>query len=219
MITKSKLHEIEKLWQTLDMSKSSSETVVLVKKIITLLDSEDYYEETADFLNTTTLKLRHLTVLSLLDDHKLKFLLDLSSNNLDLCYLFYRFPEGELSKFIKVNKKISSIEKLVQIAADRLDDLRVDWNVEQQNPWIVQMQKLDPDVWKALADDSTRWIDFKKTNTQKISRFSNNAKNKDWQWLYDLCQQKYAQGLITEKDYKGIKIEHHLEIIKALSLS
>ncbi len=219
MISKSKLHEIEKLWHKLEFSKSAQATVSLVKKIISLLDSEDYFEETADFLDTTTLKLRHLTVLSLLDDEKFKFLLELSNNNLDLCYLFYRFPEEELTKFIKINKKVSSIEQLVQIAANRLDDLRVDWKVEQENPWIAQLQKLDPDVWKALADDSTRWIDFKKSNSQKISRFSSNAKNKDWQWLYDLCQQKHAQGLIVEKDHKGTKIEHHLEIIKALSLS
>ena len=39
-------------------------------RIISLLDSEDYYEETADFLETTTLKLSHLTELSLLDDEK-----------------------------------------------------------------------------------------------------------------------------------------------------
>ena len=66
MITKSKLHEIEKFWKKLEKSESSNETVGLVKKIISLLDSEDYFEETADFLHTTTLKLRHLTVLSLL---------------------------------------------------------------------------------------------------------------------------------------------------------
>ena len=147
-----------------------------VKKIISLLDSEDYFEETADFLHTTTLKLRHLTALSLLDDRKFIFLLELARNNLDLCFLFYRFPEEELTKFIKVNKRVSSIEKLVQIAADRLDDLRVDWKVEQENPWVAQLQKLDPDVWKALADDSKMWIDFKQSNTQKINRFSNNAK-------------------------------------------
>ena len=219
MITKSKLHEIEKFWKKLEKSVSSNETVGLVKKIISLLDSEDYFEETADFLHTTTLKLRHLTVLSLLDDKKFKFLLELASNNLDLCFLLYRFPEEELTKFIKVNKRVSSIEKLVQIAADRLDDLRVDWKVEQENPWVAQLQKLDPDVWKALADDSKMWIDFKQSNTQKINRFSNNAKNKDWQWLYDLCKQKHAQGFIMEKDHKGTKIEHHIEIIKALSLS
>ena len=108
---------------------------------------------------------------------------------------------------------MSSIEKLVQIAADRLDDLRVDWKVEQENPWVAQL-----DVWKALADDSKMWIDFKQSNTQKINRFSNNAKNKDWQWLYDLCKQKHAQGFIMEKDHKGTKIEHHIEIIK-ISLS
>ena len=219
MITKSKLYEIEELWNKLEKSKSSNETVGHVKKIISLLDSEDYFEETADFLHTTTLKLRHLTVLSLLDDKKFIFLLDLASNNLDLCFLFYRFPEEELTKFINVNKRVSSIEKLVQIAADRLDDLRVDWKVEQDNPWIAPLQKLDADVWKALADDSKTWINFKQSNTQKISRFSNNSKNKDWQWLYDLCVQKHTQGFIMEKDNKGKKIEHHIEIIKALSLS
>ena len=77
MITKSKLHEIEKFWKKLEKSESANETVGLVKKIISLLDSEDYFEETADFLHTTTLKLRHLTVLSLLDDKKFKFLLEL----------------------------------------------------------------------------------------------------------------------------------------------
>ena len=107
MISKSKLHEIEKLWNKLEFSKSAQATVSLVKKIISLLDSEDYFEETADFLDTTTLKLRHLTVLSLLDDDKFKFLLELSNNNLDWCYLFYRFPEEELTKFIKINKKVS----------------------------------------------------------------------------------------------------------------
>lgn len=219
MIAKSKLHEIEKLWKKLEESDSSYDTVDFVKEIASMLDSEDYFEETADFLHTTTLKLRHLTTLSLLDDKKFIFLLELASNNLDLCFLFYRFPEDELTKFIKVNKRLSSIEKLVQIAADRLDELRVDWKVEQENPWVAQLQKLDPDVWKALADDSKMWIDFKKSNTQKISRFSNNVKNKDWQWLYDLCKQKHAQGFIMEKDHKGTKIEHHIEIIKALSLS
>ena len=112
MITKSKLYEIEKLWRKLEKSQSSFDTVDFVKKIISLLDSEDYFEETADFLHTTTLKLRHLTALSLLDDRKFIFLLELARNNLDLCFLFYRFPEEELSKFIKVNKRVSSIEKL-----------------------------------------------------------------------------------------------------------
>lgn len=219
MITKSKLYEIEKFWAKLEKSESSSEIIELVKKIILMLDSEEYFEETADFLDTTTLKLRHLTILSLLDDKKFKFLLDLASNNLDLCFLFYRFPEKELQKFIKVNKRVSSIERLVQIAAERLDDLRVDMKVEQENPWVAKLQKLDLDVWKALADDSKLWIDFKKSNTEKIARFSKNTKNKDWQWLYDLCKQKYAQGFIMEKDHKGTKVEHHIEIIKALTLN
>lgn len=219
MIAKSKLNEIEKYWKKLENSESSFEIINLVKKVISLLDAEDYYEETADYLGTTTLKLRHLTALSLLEDKKFKFLLDLANKNLDLCFLFYRFPNDELIKFIKVNKRVSSIEKLVQLAAVRLDSLKADWKTELDNPWIAELQKLDSDVWKALADDSTMWIDFKKSNTNKIYRFSNNSKNKDWHWLYDLCRQKYIQGFIKEKNPKGKNIEHHIEIIKALSLN
>ena len=55
MITKSKLHEILQLWEKLDREKSSILKVKLVKEVISLLDSEDYFEETADFLDTTTL--------------------------------------------------------------------------------------------------------------------------------------------------------------------
>ena len=102
---------------------------------------------------------------------KFIFLLELARNNLDLCFLFYRFPDEELTKFIKVNKRVSTIEKLVQIAADRLDDLRVDWKAEQENPWVAQLQKLDPDVWKALADDSKMWIDFKQSNKPKKAEY------------------------------------------------
>ena len=220
MITKSKLYEIKKNWDKLEKAINHPVKVRLVNEIVSLLDSEDYYEETADFLDTTTLKLRHYTELSFLDDEKFLFLLNLAGGNLDLCYLFYHFPDEELKKFIKTFKKISNVEKLVSIAAERLDDLNVEWKVEKENPWIAKLQSLEPDVWASLADDSEGWIDFKKDNTKKIKRFSTHSNHtvKTWTWLYDLCQQKYTQGLIVEKNHKGIKLEHHIEIIKALSL-
>ena len=220
MITKSKLHEIKNNWDKLEKSLNHPQRVRLVNEIISLLDSEDYYEETADFLETTTLKLSHLTELSFLDDEKFLFLLNLADGNLDLCYLFYHFPDEELKKFIKTFKNIKNVEKLVSIAAERLNDLNIEWNVEKENPWIPKLESLAPDVWASLADDSESWIDFSKENTKKIRRFSTHSNHtlKTWTWLYDLCQQKYAQGLIVEKNHKGIKLEHHIEIIKALSL-
>ncbi len=220
MITTSKLYEIKKSWDKLEKAINFPVKVRLVNEIISLLDSEDYYEETADFLETTTLKLGHLTELSLLDDERFLFLLSLSDGNLDLCYLFYHFPDEELKKFIKTFKKISNVEKLVSIAAERLDDLNIEWNVEKENPWISKLESLAPDVWASLADDSESWIDFNKENTKKIRRFSTHSNHtlKTWTWLYDLCQQKFTQGLIVEKNHKGIKLEHHIEIIKALSL-
>ena len=117
MITKSKLYEIKKNWDKLEKAINHPIKVRLVNEIVSLLDSEDYYEETADHLDTTTLKLRHYTELSFLDDEKFLFLLNLAGGNLDLCYLFYHFPDEELKKFIKKFKKISNVEKLVSIAA------------------------------------------------------------------------------------------------------
>ena len=167
MITKSKLHEIKNNWDKLEKSLNHPQRVRLVNEIISLLDSEDYYEETADFLETTTLKLSHLTELSFLDDEKFLFLLNLADGNLDLCYLFYHFPDEELKKFIKTFKNIKNVEKLVSIAAERLNDLNIEWNVEKENPWIPKLESLAPDVWASLADDSESWIDFSKENTKK----------------------------------------------------
>jgi hypothetical protein len=221
MITKSKLFEIKQKWDKLEKTINIPIKVQLVKEIISLLDSEEYYEETADYLDTTTLKLRHYTILSLLDDEKFKVLLSLASGNLDLCFLFYRFPEDDLNLFIKTFKRVSSVEKLVALAADRLDELSLNWKVEEDNPWIAQLQQLDTDVWAALADDSTKWIDFKPSQTKKLKRFSThpNQTPETWRWLYDLCLKKYSQGLISEKNYKGVKVQHHVEIIKTLSLN
>ena len=108
MITKSTLHEIGKLWEKLDREKTSISKVKLVKEIISLLDTEDYFEETADFLNTTTLKLRHLTVLSLIEDKEFIILLEIAGGNLDLCYLFNLFPENDLKSFVKTYKNIKN---------------------------------------------------------------------------------------------------------------
>lgn len=221
MITKSKLHEIGKLWERLDREITSISKVKLVKEIISLLDTEDYFEETADFLNTTTLKLRHLTVLSLMKDEEFIILLELAGGNLDLCYLFNLFPENELKAFIKTYKNISSVEKLVYFAANKLDSMHLDSKAEKEIPWISNIKELDKDVWWALADDSTKWLGFDPNDTKKIKRFATHATQStaNWQWLYDLCQQKYSQGLISKKNHKGIKVEHQKEIIKALSLS
>lgn len=220
MITKSKLLEIKQIWDTLDKTINHPLKVKKVKEIIALLDSEEYFEEIADFLDTTTLKLSHLTVLSMLDDSKFQFLLSLADGNLDLCFLFNLLPDEELKKFIKTYKRIKNIELLVTLAAERIEDLNLNWKVEIENPWITQIQNIDTDVWAALADDSTKWIDFRKENVKKLRRFSThpNQTPSTWKWLYDLCQQKYTQGLITEKNHKGVKLEHHIEIIKALSL-
>lgn len=221
MITKSTLHEIEKLWKRLDLEKTSISKVKLVKDIISLLDTEDYFEETADFLNTTTLKLRHLTVLSLIEDKEFIILLELAGGNLDLCYLFNLFPENELKSFVKTYKNISSVEKLVYFAANKLDSMHLDSKAEKEIPWISNIKELDKDVWWALADDSRKWLGFNDKDSKKIERFATHAKQStaNWQWLYDLCQQKYNQGLINKKNHKGIKVEHQKEIIKALSLS
>lgn len=221
MITKSKLHEIEKLWKRLDREKTSISKVKLVKEIISLLDTEDYFEETADFLNTTTLKLRHLTVLSLIEDKEFIILLEIAGGNLDLCYLFNLFPENDLKSFVKTYKNISSVEKLVYFAANKLDSMHLDSKAEKEIPWISNIKELDKDVWWALADDSKKWLGFNAKDSKKIERFATHAKQStaNWQWLYDLCQQKYNQGLINEKNHKGIKVEHQKEIIKALSLS
>jgi hypothetical protein len=221
MITKSKLHEIEKLWKRLDREKTSISKVKLVKEIISLLDTEDYFEETADFLNTTTLKLRHLTVLSLIEDKEFIILLEIAGGNLDLCYLFNLFPENDLKSFVKTYKNISSVEKLVYFAANKLDSMHLDSKAEKEIPWISNIKELDKDVWWALADDSRKWLGFNAKDSKKIERFATHAKQStaNWQWLYDLCQQKYNQGLINEKNHKGIKVEHQKEIIKALSLS
>ena len=221
MITKSKLHEIEKLWKRLDREKTSISKVKLVKEIISLLDTEDYFEETADFLNTTTLKLRHLTVLSLIEDKEFIILLEIAGGNLDLCYLFNLFPENDLKSFVKTYKNISSVEKLVYFAANKLDSMHLDSKAEKEIPWISNIKELDKDVWWALADDSKKWLGFNAKDSKKIERFATHSKQStaSWQWLYDLCQQKYNQGLINEKNHKGIKVEHQKEIIKALSLS
>lgn len=221
MITKSTLHEIEKLWKRLDLEKTSISKVKLVKDIISLLDTEDYFEETADFLNTTTLKLRHLTVLSLIEDKEFIILLELAGGNLDLCYLFNLFPENDLKSFIKTYKNISSVEKLVYFAANKLDSMHLDSKAEKEIPWISNIKELDKDVWWALADDSRKWLGFNAKDSKKIERFATHSKQStaNWQWLYDLCQQKYNQGLINKKNHKGIKVEHQKEIIKALSLS
>ena len=221
MITKSTLHEIEKLWEKLDREKTSISKVKLVKEIISLLDTEDYFEETADFLNTTTLKLRHLTVLSLIEDKEFIILLEIAGGNLDLCYLFNLFPENDLKSFIKTYKNISSVEKLVYFAANKLDSMHLDSKAEKEIPWISNIKELDKDVWWALADDSRKWLGFNAKDSKKIERFATHSKQStaNWQWLYDLCQQKYNQGLINKKNHKGIKVEHQKEIIKALSLS
>jgi len=221
MITKSTLHEIEKLWKRLDLEKTSISKVKLVKDIISLLDTEDYFEETADFLNTTTLKLRHLTVLSLIEDKEFIILLEIAGGNLDLCYLFNLFPENDLKSFIKTYKNISSVEKLVYFAANKLDSMHLDSKAEKEIPWISNIKELDKDVWWALADDSRKWLGFNAKDSKKIERFATHSKQStaNWQWLYDLCQQKYNQGLINKKNHKGIKVEHQKEIIKALSLS
>ena len=221
MITKSTLHEIEKLWKRLDREKTSISKVKLVKEIISLLDTEDYFEETADFLNTTTLKLRHLTVLSLIEDKEFIMLLEIAGGNLDLCYLFNLFPENDLKSFVKTYKNISSVEKLVYFAANKLDSMHLDSKAEKEIPWISNIKELDKDVWWALADDSTKWLGFNAKDSKKIERFATHSKQStaNWQWLYDLCQQKYNQGLINKKNHKGIKVEHQKEIIKALSLS
>ena len=221
MITKSTLHEIEKLWEKLDREKTSISKVKLVKEIISLLDTEDYFEETADFLNTTTLKLRHLTVLSLIEDKEFIILLELAGGNLDLCYLFNLFSENDLKSFVKTYKNISSVEKLVYFAANKLDSMHLDSKAEKEIPWISNIKELDKDVWWALADDSRKWLGFNAKDSKKIERFATHAKQStaNWQWLYDLCQQKYNQGLINKKNHKGIKVEHQKEIIKALSLS
>jgi hypothetical protein len=221
MITKSTLHEIEKLWKRLDLEKTSISKVKLVKEIISLLDTEDYFEETADFLNTTTLKLRHLTVLSLIEDKEFIILLEIAGGNLDLCYLFNLFPENDLKSFVKTYKNISSVEKLVYFAANKLDSMHLDSKAEKEIPWISNIKELDKDVWWALADDSRKWLGFNAKDSKKIERFATHAKQStaNWQWLYDLCQQKYNQGLINKKNHKGIKVEHQNEIIKALSLS
>ena len=221
MITKSTLHEIEKLWKRLDREKTSISKVKLVKEIISLLDTEDYFEETADFLNTTTLKLRHLTVLSLIEDKEFIMLLEIAGGNLDLCYLFNLFPENDLKSFVKTYKNISSVEKLVYFAANKLDSMHLDSKAEKEIPWISNIKELDKDVWWALADDSRKWLGFNAKDSKKIKRFATHAKQStaNWQWLYDLCQQKYNQGLINKKNHKGIKVEHQKEIIKALSLS
>ena len=221
MITKSTLHEIEKLWKRLDLEKTSISKVKLVKEIISLLDTEDYFEETADFLNTTTLKLRHLTVLSLIEDKEFIILLEIAGGNLDLCYLFNLFPENDLKSFVKTYKNISSVEKLVYFAANKLDSMHLDSKAEKEIPWISNIKELDKDVWWALADDSRKWLGFNAKDSKKIERFATHSKQStaNWQWLYDLCQQKYNQGLINKKNHKGIKVEHQKEIIKALSLS
>ena len=221
MITKSTLHEIEKLWKRLDLEKTSISKVKLVKDIISLLDTEDYFEETADFLNTTTLKLRHLTVLSLIEDKEFIILLEIAGGNLDLCYLFNLFPENDLKSFIKTYKNISSVEKLVYFAANKLDSMHLDSKAEKEIPWISNIKELDKDVWWALPDDSRKWLGFNAKDSKKIERFATHSKQStaNWQWLYDLCQQKYNQGLINKKNHKGIKVEHQKEIIKALSLS
>jgi len=221
MITKSTLHEIEKLWKRLDLEKTSISKVKLVKDIISLLDTEDYFEETADFLNTTTLKLRHLTVLSLIEDKEFIILLEIAGGNLDLCYLFNLFPENDLKSFVKTYKNISSVEKLVYFAANKLDSMHLDSKAEKEIPWISNIKELDKDVWWALADDSRKWLGFNAKDSKKIERFATHSKQStaNWQWLYDLCQQKYNQGLINKKNHKGIKVEHQKEIIKALSLS
>tara|TARA_Y100000389_G_scaffold143421_1_gene141672 strand:+ start:682 stop:1347 length:666 start_codon:yes stop_codon:yes gene_type:complete len=221
MITKSTLHEIEKLWKRLDREKTSISKVKLVKEIISLLDTEDYFEETADFLNTTTLKLRHLTVLSLIEDKEFIMLLEIAGGNLDLCYLFNLFPENDLKSFVKTYKNISSVEKLVYFAANKLDSMHLDSKAEKEIPWISNIKELDKDVWWALADDSRKWLGFNAKDSKKIERFATHSKQStaNWQWLYDLCQQKYNQGLINKKNHKGIKVEHQKEIIKALSLS
>lgn len=221
MITKSKLHEILQLWEKLDREKSSILKVKLVKEVISLLDSEDYFEETADFLDTTTLKLQHLTVLSLLEDDEFTMLLDLADGNLDLCYLFNLFPKTELKHFIKTYKKISDVEKLVYFAAKKLDSMHLKLKAEKEIPWITKIKELDGDVWLALADDSSKWLGFSPADSKKIKRFSThtNTSAASWEWLYDLCQQKYNQGLISKKNYKGIKVQHQIEIIKALSLN
>ena len=221
MITKSTLHEIGKLWEKLDREKTSISKVKLVKDIISLLDTEDYFEETADFLNTTTLKLRHLTVLSLIEDKEFIILLEIAGGNLDLCYLFNLFPENDLKSFIKTYKNISSVEKLVYFAANKLDSMHLDSKAEKEIPWISNIKELDKDVWWALADDSRKWLGFNAKDSKKIERFATHSKQStaNWQWLYDLCQQKYNQGLINKKNHKGIKVEHQKEIIKALSLS
>lgn len=217
MITKSKLIEAEIYWKKLLGSTSHTEKIGNLKQLISLLDTEDYFEETADYLGTTTLMLRHLTILSTVDDKKLSFLLGLADGNLDLCYLFYLFPDKELESFIKTFKKISSVEKLVLLASNKLDYLHS--LAQNENPWLEEFSSIDKDVWAALADDSEKWIDFKDVNTKKIRRFSTHTKQSSasWQWLYDICQQKYNQGLIKEVNHKGIKVTHHIEIINALA--
>jgi len=99
--------------------------------------------------------------------------------------------------------------------------MHLDSKAEKEIPWISNIKELDKDVWWALADDSRKWLGFNAKDSKKIERFATHSKQStaNWQWLYDLCQQKYNQGLINKKNHKGIKVEHQKEIIKALSLS
>ena len=66
--------------------------------------------------------------------------MSLSDGKLDLFYIYYHFPDEELKKFIKTFKNIKNVEKLVSIAAERLDDINIEWNVEKENPWISKLE-------------------------------------------------------------------------------
>ena len=199
MITKSKLHEIEKLWMKLDREKTSISKVKLVKEIISLLDTEDYFEETADFLNTTTLKLRHLTVLSLMKDEEFVILLELAGGNLDLCYLFNLFPENELKAFIKTYKNISSVEKLVYFAANKLDSMHLDSKAEKEIPWISNIKELEE--FNEKRSPKGGYFDFFKSNFY--------VRNEQKTYNYYLNKENYINELyekISNSDHDNLII-------------